>query len=378
MDEEVLVLQWFRQLPKAYRWVVTFALKAGLTAGALYILFTSLTEGEDSLWAQVIHLVSNLDWWHFFVFALIGQAVKMIGILASMLRWHVLLIGQGIRFNFHHIFGAFLIGRFFGTFLPGTIGLDSYKLYDAARFSKRVAQATAATVVEKIMGLGGIFLSFLVAVPFGVAILADLFGDNSGRVIGLTVGVSLTVVAGMFVVLFRPAILEFGLKLVPSFGRTRVTRFIAELSSSATAYRGKAKTLLSAIFLSFIVHFATAAMYFFMAVALGAVAANFWEICLASSIQIFGTVLVPTIAGEGVRELLQAWLTQIRVGTSVAVVSSMLGFWLAEAITIPIGIVYWWTRRDYEPDTMHLENDSSEASAEDSPPAVMARSAAGA
>ena len=60
-------------------------------------------------------------------------------------------------FNFWHIAGSFLIGRFLGTFLPSTVGLDSYKLYDAAKFSGHVVPTAAATAVEKVMGLSGIW-----------------------------------------------------------------------------------------------------------------------------------------------------------------------------------------------------------------------------
>ena len=74
--------------------------------------------------------------------------MKFIGILASMYRWTILLRGQSIALPFRHIFGSFLIGRFIGTFLPSTAGLDGYKLYDAARFSGKTVEVTATTVLE--------------------------------------------------------------------------------------------------------------------------------------------------------------------------------------------------------------------------------------
>ena len=100
------------------------------------------------------------------------------GILASMVRWRILLRGQSIDLPFRHIFGSFLIGRFIGTFLPSTAGLDGYKLYDAARFSGRTVEVTATTALEKVIGVFGIFLTFLVALPFGI----DIFGDRAGLV----------------------------------------------------------------------------------------------------------------------------------------------------------------------------------------------------
>lgn len=49
--------------------------------------------------------------------------------------------------------------------LPSTIGLDGYKLYDASRFSRRTVECTA-TVIEKVLGIVGLFITFLVALPF--------------------------------------------------------------------------------------------------------------------------------------------------------------------------------------------------------------------
>ena len=54
--------------------------------------------------------------------------VKFLGVFGNMYRWHLLLVGQGMRFPAGHIIGTFLIGRFLGTFMPSTIGLDGYRL----------------------------------------------------------------------------------------------------------------------------------------------------------------------------------------------------------------------------------------------------------
>src|SRR5205814_6882625 len=102
--------------------------------------------------------------------------------------------------------------------------------------------------------------------------------------------------------------------------------------------------------LSFLVHFCTAAMYFFTALAIGAVHAEFWEVSLASTIQIFATVISPfTIAGEGVREIVQTLLLAHRIGTSQSIISAALGFWAAEAPTLTGGIFYWLRTADYRP-----------------------------
>lgn len=352
--EAVLRNPW-NSLPPAMRRFVGIGLKALATFGAFYLLLTHSVRGADgesmTIAAAIGAHLDEVDPMMFVPFVLLGTLVKFVGIASSMLRWHLLLVGQGIRFNFWHVVGSFLIGRFVGTFLPSTVGLDSYKLYDAARFSGRVVEPAAATAVEKVMGLGGVFLTFLVALPFGYSVL----GAAAGPTALITVPVALVTIAAMFLVLFRPRLVEAMLRLVPRIVGGRLERFVGRVSQAASAYRGKGRLLLAVIGLSFVVHFATAAMYYFTARAVGASHASFWQVTFASSIQIFATVMSPfTIAGEGVREIVQALLLAKHIGTSASILSAALGFWAAEALTLT-GAIFWWARRaDYRPRRIEL------------------------
>src|SRR5207247_10271581 len=123
-----------------------------------------------------------------------------------LLRWQLLVRGEGIVFPLWHIVTAFLIGRFLGTFLPSTIGLDGYKLYDAARFSGRTVEATAATVIEKGLGIIGIFVSFLVTLPLGYEIL----GARAALIVAITVPISLAIIGAFFLSAFRPELIGYG------------------------------------------------------------------------------------------------------------------------------------------------------------------------
>src|SRR5882724_3955332 len=154
-------------IPARVRSLLGSTLKLLLTIGAFYLLLTHQVRTDDGRHVTALRAIADylpqIDasiFWRFVAFA---AAIKFVGILASMYRWSLLLEGQGIRFPFGHVFGTFLIGRFLGTFLPSTVGLDGYKLYDAARYSGRTAAATAATAVEKVLGIVGMFLTFLIA-----------------------------------------------------------------------------------------------------------------------------------------------------------------------------------------------------------------------
>ncbi len=344
------MLKLWKSLPQGLRKAVVLVLKAGVTVGAFYLLFTHRvpdgTGGKLSIWEALSDNLRSLEWRVFVPFVLAATLTKFFGIFCSMLRWHWLLVGQGIRFRFWHIVGAFLTGRFVGTFLPSTVGLDAYKLYDAARYSERVVEPAAATAVEKVMGLSGVFLTFLVALPFGYSVL----GEHAGLVTAVTVPVALGAVVGLFLILFRPGFVQPLLRLAPRMGRAKLQGFVERMSTAAMAYRGKGGLLAGVTVLSFVVHFSTAAMYYFTARAIGVGHADFWLVTFASSIQIFATVASPfTIAGEGVREIVQALLLAKHMGAAESVLSAALGFWAAEAMTL-FGAIFLWTRgANYRP-----------------------------
>ena len=52
--------------------------------------------------------------------------VKGTGMGATVWRWKVLLEAQDLKVPLRHLIGTFLIGRFVGSFLPSTVGLDGY------------------------------------------------------------------------------------------------------------------------------------------------------------------------------------------------------------------------------------------------------------
>lgn len=346
----LLALAVSRLAPEPWRSRLLTVVKAGVTLWAFLLLLehpVRLADGtREVAWRLIAAELKTIDAKTFWTFVLCATAIKLVGILASMLRWTILLRGQGIDLPFRHIFGTFLIGRFLGTFLPGTTGLDAYKLYDAARFSGRTVEVTATTALEKVLGAAGIFLSFLVALPFGIGI----FGENARVVALVTVPLCISIIGALLILLWFPGIVQWVLDALPVPGKARLAGLVMRLAHASAAYRDKKLLVLAALVLSFTVHFTTAAMYYFTALAVGAGAsAEFWPLVFGSSIQIFATVLAPTMGGIGAREWAQLVTIGHMIGPAKAIVSAALGFWAAEAVTL-FGGVFWWIRpADYRP-----------------------------
>ena len=339
-----------RLAPQPWRARFFNLLKLYLTVRMVWLLLAWPMKTESGqivpAWQLVVDVFRQIDPGTFLTFALIGAAVRFAGVFTSMLRWHLVLLGQGIEFPFRHVFGAFLIGRAIGFFLPSTAGLDAFKLYDAARFSGRTVEVTAGTVLEKVMGITGIFLTFLVALPFGYSI----FGENATAVAAITVPMAAGIIAGLMIVLFYPGLVQWVIERIPIPGKARLEGIVVRLSNAAAAYRDKKLLVVGMLLCSFATHFTTAAMYYFMAIAVGAgEQAVFWPIVFGSAIQIFATVIGPTIGGMGVREAAQLLTVGAILGPGAAILSATLGFWVGEVPTL-FGFVYWVLRGpDYRP-----------------------------
>ncbi|MHC4913322.1 MAG: lysylphosphatidylglycerol synthase transmembrane domain-containing protein, partial [Planctomycetota bacterium] len=291
-----------RLLHGAWRTRGTFLLKAYLTVRVMWLILFHERDGV-TVYEVLGDRIGTLDLWTFVGFTLAATVIKLVGIGASISRWILMLRGQGIDLPVRHIVGAFFTGRFLGTFLPSTLGLDGYKLYDASRFSGRTVEVSTATLVEKLLGLSGIFGTFLIALPLGISI----FGDYAPLLTVVGVPIALAPLGLVAIAFFwpGPALVHFVVQRLPL---PTFHRALERVADGATAYSRHKALLLGAWALSLVSHFTTAAMYYFTARALGvrADSAGFWEVTFASAIQIFATVVSPfTVAGEGIRELAQ-------------------------------------------------------------------------
>lgn len=341
---------WNRLHPKV-RLTIKTLLKLIVTVVAFYALLThkiDVGEGErKTIFEAISTYLPTVESKTFWTFCILAGGIKFIGVLCSAYSWHLLLLGQRIKFPFwRHIVTTFLIGRFIGTFLPSTVGLDGYTLYDAGTYSKEWERVTTAKVLEKFIGMVGLFLGMLVLLPFGI----HIFGENAAVAGGLIGGIAGSVVLTVFLGVFKPKLLQVVL-LAPlrAIGEKvslvkKVQGRLESLIEAVGAYEGKTGLLVKIFVAKFLVHFTTAIVYVFTAIAVGVEKVDFGAVTFASTIQILGTVLSPTIAGEGAREAIQAFLLSGQMTPVQAILSAALGFIAAEAATL-WGGAFWWGRR---------------------------------
>ena len=338
---------WFgrRGLPAPTRGSVDLVAKILFTVvGMIALLRHPIpVEGGERLpiYDAILQYLPFVDLRIFILFGFLAMLIKAVGVVSSAYAWHLLLIGQRIRYPFWQaIMTAFLIGRFIGTFLPSTIGLDGYTLYEAGRYSNQWSRAVTAKALEKLIGITGLFLGMLLTLPFGYQVIVDVTSHaNRAHTAPLVATLIATIAGGIclavILVLAWPRLLTGALGMFGKWMPGAVRGKVEQLNAALGAYHGQVGLLFAALFSKFITHFTTAVVYYFTALAIGVVGAQFWPIVFGSTVQILGTVFAPTIAGEGAREAFQAILLQKQLGgVPQAVLSAALGFIAAEAATL--------------------------------------------
>ncbi len=319
-----------KKVIKAAKWLLRIAVSVGLIF--LLLRHTNLQRVVESF-AKI-----SIGWF------LLAVAIKGIGIFAGVSRWRLLLHTVKIKLRLANLGGAYLAGRFFGSFLPSTIGLDTYRTYYASVRSRRVAECVAVTMIEKIIGLVALSALALAATPFG----ARLLDTRALWMLGLAMGAPFAVAFGL---LFGPGLFMRlsdwlggrGGKL--SAGLSRLTGAVAGLG----VQRGR---LIAAIGLGLVIHGATSAMYLATARAVGADVVTS-EILFVGPLMILATLVPVSIAGIGVREgVFVFFLTRVGLPTEQAVLLGFLGFLAGEVYSLAGGAI-WALSPAVRPDDQH-------------------------
>ena len=295
------------------------------------------------LWAEIrsLRLGVFLPWF------LAAMAIKLVGIFANVLRWQLLLRGQGIELGFGFLSRSYFVGRYFGIVTPSTMGLDAWRLYDTIRLTRRPVECTTVLAVERVIGMVGLFAVILLFMPFAGRIT---HGGSIGEfVAGMKMPLVATAVFGVLILL-QPGWFRGWLRLLPS---ERARRFATNAIDAASAYRERRGYLVLALVLAVIGQLTTTLMYFANAMSLAAQHVRASEVLFASALMTGATFIAPSASGEGVRELAFVYLLGSRAGAAKAFLIGNLGFWIEKIpLSVPGGILLLLRRdRDARPVT---------------------------
>ena len=291
----------------------------------------------EDLWAEV----KSLDLGVFIPWVLFATFVKFLGIIANIVRWQVLLKGQGLDFGFGWLTASYFVGRFFGIVMPSTLGLDGWRLYDTIRLSRKPVECTTALAVERVIGLVGLLATILIFMPF-----ADLSGRDLADIVqAMAVPLAAAMVFGLLLLL-RPELFSPVIRLIPI---VKVRNFVQGTIKSATAYSTRRSALVVALVCAVFGQITTMAMYFANAMALQVEGVTALQIFYAAAVMTLGTFITPTAAGEGVRELVFVEMLGGHVPAAKAFLIGHIGFWIEKLLlSFQGGIFLIWAPKSYQ------------------------------
>ncbi|HYT67735.1 MAG TPA: lysylphosphatidylglycerol synthase transmembrane domain-containing protein [Vicinamibacterales bacterium] len=124
------------------------AVKAIVSIGLLWLLFSRVDLSR--LWS--VARQASPAW---LVTALL---LYLAMVLASAVRWGVLLRAQHVRLPFAFLTQSFLVATFFNNFLPSNIGGDVIRITDTAKPAGSKTLATTVVLIDRGIGLLGLAL----------------------------------------------------------------------------------------------------------------------------------------------------------------------------------------------------------------------------
>src|SRR6266542_5000946 len=124
------------------------AVKAIVSIGLLWLLFSRVDVSR--LWS--VARQASPAW---LVTALL---LYLAMVLASAVRWGVLLRAQHVRLPFAFLTQSFLVATFFNNFLPSNIGGDVIRITDTAKPAGSKTLATTVVLIDRGIGLLGLAL----------------------------------------------------------------------------------------------------------------------------------------------------------------------------------------------------------------------------
>lgn len=97
----------------------------------------------------------------------VGITFLLFSALCCSFRWYLLSVAQGLSLGFSSTFALNMIGMFFNTFMPGSVGGDLIKAwYVAGREPQKKTKAIFTVLLDRIIGLSVFFFYAAVTLLF--------------------------------------------------------------------------------------------------------------------------------------------------------------------------------------------------------------------
>jgi glycosyltransferase 2 family protein len=290
-----------------------------------------------------------------------GDTVLLVGAVAiytlilavSTWRWRLLLQAQGYPAPLRRLSASYLVATFFNNFLPSNIGGDVIRVRDSSQITGSTTTSLAVVAIDRIVGLGALYLLALCAYLMGGPTLRGLTGARPALI---ALG---AVFAGLAYVFFRPGIARrfMALSGLDSLAWAR-QRFLV-VQAAVHVYRQQMAAVWSAFLASVVLQALVVWYYYAVARSLRIalpLTACFLIVPLCSLVQ---TVPI-SFNGWGLRESVYiVYFGQIGLPAETALAFSLVGAGLIVLLSLSGAVI--WTSRSTPPEPAPPELPRPEA-----------------
>jgi arylsulfatase A-like enzyme/uncharacterized membrane protein YbhN (UPF0104 family) len=314
----------------AKKWL-RFGLKLAVSAAIISLIFYKIFQRQeaDTLWAQVAELRLSLV-------ALCAVSFGL-AIGANIVRWNLLLDGQGIHAPKSYLASTFMIARFFGA-AGGLVGQSGFRLYDLSRRTGKTARAAASIGIELVIGNMAMGVVSLLSCLYGIRYV----GEAGVLMLALFFG---SLIAVTFTILAKPRFVRVIAQRLPAGIAARLQSAV----DAVCAYEGKGGLLSQSVLLGVVIHVCNNMVYVIAAKALG-VDLPMTELFFVSTLQNIVSHLPITPNGVGLREMTAVGLyTAVGLPADQAVLIPIVGFSVDMAISALGGVALLLRRDSYAP-----------------------------
>jgi len=267
-------------------------------------------------------------------FVLIGILFYFFGIALESPRWHSLLTAHKIFVPQAYLLGSVLIGFFYSTLLPTTVGGDAYRGIDMHRtFKIPVNENVLAIYLGRFLGIiSGIM--FLI-ISFCLGMYKHL---NKSLVVGFLIIFPIVIFIIVITVIpkkFKIDILFGKIKFLKRFSRS-----ILEFSNILDSYKHKGKVLIISFAYSILGNFCTFISFYFISLALKIKISFLSYLFIVPTTWTISNIPV-TLGGIGIREsTLVLLLKEFGVSAGSALTFSLIVLIINILIAISGGLIY--------------------------------------
>jgi len=298
--------------------------KAIVSIGLLALLFSRVDVSR--LWG--VARKASLGW---LAFALLLYLAML---LASALRWGVLLRAQHVRLPFSFLTQSFLVATFFNNFLPSNIGGDVIRIADSAKAAGSKTLATTVVLIDR--GLGVLGLALIAAT--GATIMQRMAVGPVGPGI-LWAGFGLGAIVATPALLMPEAVTKL-LQPLRVFHREWVDERIEKLTYALTRFK-ETPAALAACFAGAVVVQAILVLFYVAIARSMNIPIGFAELAVIVPVSFIVQMVPLSVNGFGIREATFGfYFTRLGLPLESALVVSFVGAALIMLFSLSGGVAY--------------------------------------